>query len=1476
MPKINRIRIINFVYNHDRRHILDETFNFYGGENALLSLANGGGKSVLVQLMLQPVVPGAKLQGRPIISFFRRRKLPSYVLLEWKLDGGGGYLLTGIALASQEVKGIDDDERSRLKYFTFTVQYPQAHAYDIVHVELVTRQGGVLTVKPFREAAQMLAEKARRDPVHFAYFTQEDGYQYAAHLNSYGISQEEWRNIIARINDSESGLKEVFEKCRTSDQLLNTWLIKTVEKVLYRDRDEARRLEEMLANLVQEIIDNERYIIEKEMLVAFLKGFGEFSDSLAELVNDLEEEQKLKSKLVAFHALVTEAIKTFQEEKIHREEAIEQTREALDRLLLEEKSFIYHRCKEEYDKLFALWQEAEEKKDQTAREIEAAKREKKLQEAARLAQAREELSAALAALEEKLSLLQAEIDTDDRIKRLEYSLKLGYEELLDRLEGELKSLLAKEGDYTTRKQELTDRLQSLDTRRVELSTEQGQLEERVRSFEDYQQEVEARLGFGIKRDLFGRLDEQEALAIQEKLENRHQSLISLAEKLREQQVKARVRLEEIGQEQLDLQAAKTETANRLTQLQEELNQYLELEEKLVQVCRCHGLDFKKRFEPGALENAFQEQIEDLERRRYNVAREKELVSETINALHRGMLHIPAGLVHFLEEEDIDFTTGEAYLGSQPKEIREKLLAGNPLLPYSLIMTQENLDKLLAISNEFTLRQAIPVFTYEDLSVAFTGKDRWVKPVDNLTLMCLYEGRMSDANELQELMAQLERELKQYEENHRHLEEALILIRQDQAFTAQFSYTQDYRTQLEQELARAQKTLADLAKKEQELALEKEHLTGVLQDLERQIAGNQQEQHQAKERLEIYTDFLRRNRPYQAARRRLEQIRAEKEQAETLKDSLEQELEKLREEMRWLKETIAALQKMEEDYRVKYRLVENAPEAPPEAGTVEELEAKLKALQEKHRDTLGSLEEARKRTADELARKTREMEKLGIPQEEYAQVVYQEERADWLEEEILRLEKLLSDQVEQASAARARASAQESSLKHALEEVKKLNVPEPLEPSEIKGDFRERRRELNQELAKLEQDRQRIGELINRYTNLAGSVQVVTDLAGVPGDPELTLDEEPERQFKLLSGGYRQKEQSNRTQLEKRWHEYLKLRQDYMDKKQYLTDIFAGLDTLWEQARTGFAGCYYLYERSQQQLEMLNNMLRFYESRLANLERNKQDMVQQSYFHGLQIYEELHKISECSRVRIQGRSRPVDMLRINMQLEEGEHETARQRIKQYVEECIRIVREDLRQGKREDEVRKTIGRLMSSRELLNQLLGTSRIPVSVYKIELTMQHSRHKIWDDAIKENSGGEKFVVFFSVLAALMAYTRLSTMGEMGLNLEHVSRVLIMDNPFGPISSEHLLRPLFDIAEKHNTQLICLSDLKQSSIMNCFNLIFMLKVRTGFTGEKEYLSKEKIYTKDNVLASGDENLEKAIFRTSEVTQITLFDYFEQ
>ena len=75
MPRIRRIRIVNINYNNGKRLIPDELFdltdeNGHEGLNTLISLINGGGKSVLVQLMMQPILPRAHASSRKIEEFF--------------------------------------------------------------------------------------------------------------------------------------------------------------------------------------------------------------------------------------------------------------------------------------------------------------------------------------------------------------------------------------------------------------------------------------------------------------------------------------------------------------------------------------------------------------------------------------------------------------------------------------------------------------------------------------------------------------------------------------------------------------------------------------------------------------------------------------------------------------------------------------------------------------------------------------------------------------------------------------------------------------------------------------------------------------------------------------------------------------------------------------------------------------------------------------------------------------------------------------------------------------------------------------------------------------------------------------------------------------------------------------------------------------------------------------------------------------
>ena len=124
MSKINAIRLINLKYNYNGIRVDDETFHL-NGESTLLSLRNGGGKSVLVQMLIAPFVHKRYRDSnkRKFSGYFTTNK-PSFILVEWKLDGNSGYVLTGMMVRkSQEVS--DQQSQSDLDIIQFIHEYKQ-------------------------------------------------------------------------------------------------------------------------------------------------------------------------------------------------------------------------------------------------------------------------------------------------------------------------------------------------------------------------------------------------------------------------------------------------------------------------------------------------------------------------------------------------------------------------------------------------------------------------------------------------------------------------------------------------------------------------------------------------------------------------------------------------------------------------------------------------------------------------------------------------------------------------------------------------------------------------------------------------------------------------------------------------------------------------------------------------------------------------------------------------------------------------------------------------------------------------------------------------------------------------------------------------------------------------------------------------------------------------------------------------------
>ncbi len=268
-----------------------------------------------------------------------------------------------------------------------------------------------------------------------------------------------------------------------------------------------------------------------------------------------------------------------------------------------------------------------------------------------------------------------------------------------------------------------------------------------------------------------------------------------------------------------------------------------------------------------------------------------------------------------------------------------------------------------------------------------------------------------------------------------------------------------------------------------------------------------------------------------------------------------------------------------------------------------------------------------------------------------------------------------------------------------------------------------------------------------------------------------------------------------------------------------------------------------------------------EGKVQQLEHDRKDLVEHAFMEVMRIYREIPKIAENSSVEIDGVRRRI----LEIQYDEIEDElAAKEKMADYINSCLEILTALIKNSEDESRIRRELEKFLSTKELLNVVSNLENCVVKAYKVDLNEKNRKMMPWEDIIVKNSGGEKFVAYFSLLVALISYSRGRSRDTLMKTEE--TKVLIMDNPFGPITSGHLLKPMFDIAEKYNTQLICLSDIKQGSVLNCFNLMYMIKIHKNMMKD-EYLEFEPHMLLD---LKAEESLESAYFRSE---QTYLFDY---
>ncbi len=278
MSSISAVRFVNIRYNGGQNRILDETYRA-DGRHTLLELENAGGKTVMTQLLIGLFVGrrfrnlGRGEKARPFSGLFVPGA-PSFVLVEWKLDDGAGYLLTGMMARKA---GSRDDDGNALEMLNFIGECGHDQCgYGICALPVAERRDGAYEFKGWQDCRDMLA--AFRDQSRNKFFLYDMNGQsaaaYYAKLGEYGIRSSEWESVIREVNSDEGALTELFKGRMNERGLLEKWVLKLVETRLSQGGGAIAKLQEAFADYAVQYGRKQSFCDKKAALELYRENFG--------------------------------------------------------------------------------------------------------------------------------------------------------------------------------------------------------------------------------------------------------------------------------------------------------------------------------------------------------------------------------------------------------------------------------------------------------------------------------------------------------------------------------------------------------------------------------------------------------------------------------------------------------------------------------------------------------------------------------------------------------------------------------------------------------------------------------------------------------------------------------------------------------------------------------------------------------------------------------------------------------------------------------------------------------------------------------------------------------------------------------------------------------------------------------------------------------------------------------------------------
>ena len=1450
MSKINAVRFINLNYNNNAMKINDECMQF-SGKSTLLSLRNGGGKTVLVQMMTAPFVHRGKqkTKDRPFESYFTTAK-PSFILVEWLLDGGAGYVLTGLMVRKNQE--ISEEKTDALEMMAIISEYKEPCMQDIHHLPVVEQNEKTMKLKSYNSCRKLFEDYKKDKKISFFCYDMSSpaqSRQYFYKLMEYQINYKEWETIIRKVNVKESGLSELFSDCRTEKELVEKWFLEAVESKLNKEENKVKNFQEILEKYAGKYKNIKEQLKRRDAIQKFKEAAEEIQinaeDFLVKEGEKIEQEKVIAAFIARLNVLYEEA----EIERERQEEGRKKLQEELEFLKYEQLSCEFHEKNREKRNHASNREMIDLEKESLLRKQEkiqkkvhvflCAKQQEMVNEDKQEWEIRKE-KAAISRTKEK--------NLEPERNRIGGQLSGYYEYRLsdnkEKQEAIKKQKLQIRKDISQQK----DILNEYREKTKKITESKGSFRSLVRGYDNIEIKYNSNYRENLSRNILG-VYEAGMLDIKQEMYDKEQKK-SIQEN-KEQKEKFENTTEEIHRTERAIEEKREKYFQKdsdIKQAEKEKKEYEQELEERKDILKYLELPEEKLFAREEILHKAKIKMQELSSRRRTLEKKEDALQKEYKLLVSGrVMELPDNLKEEFEKLDVPVVYGMEWLkknGFTEKKNKE-IVSQNPFLPYALILTRQELKKLAERNGETYTSFPVPIIERENLeSIKLDRTQSFVKMQD-IHFYILFNENLLDEEKMEIMIEQKQKDIadiretmqickNEYEDYFHRFD----VIKRQAVTKENWDKIQKKLQKLEKEKEDIFQNIQQARDTKQSLKKNFEILQKTLRELEKKIESQAARQRAFKELRTAYAEYEENNK-------KLQEYEREEERLENRQHLTEEKISQLEENYRELSGQENSLFREEESIQnscqkfAAYKEINRNVKAGkllgvdstlrtdnnsgvkiiPSEEEVLKLEARYEAVTADISQELKELELEEEKALTRYHKSFGELrelcQKYNLKNSEWQNIIYDKREQLYQEAELEDYDKKIERKANLLNEEDKKIGILNSQLEGILKQiVSECGKGDPLEEEKIsQKDLESAKNQTKYQLSELERKIAFSEKAIQKYRE---NLTALSEYNNFSADEEIHFEQD----FKKMS----EKELRDfKGMLIRDYNDIIRCVQKCRETLAQTLNKIARQEAFQDASyKTPLENMLKVCDNAAKVLRQLNITLESYDSLMKQLEvdislveTEKKNVTELLEDYVQNIHKNLEKIGRNSTIKI--REKSIKMLKVILPVWEDNEKLYSLRLSDLVDE---ITEEGIRLFENNENAQEYIGRKVTSKNLYDTVVGTGNVQIQLYKIE--EQREQQISWNQVAK-NSGGEGFLSAFVILSSLLDYMRKDD-SDIFMD-KNEGKVLLMDNPFAQTNAEHLLKPLMNLADKTNTQLICLTGLGGESIYNRFDNIYVLNL---------------------------------------------------